>query len=104
VNKFYCLLNPIRIAYAILILNLLNISGIDLHAQDIEAIGKEKPVKVNGSLAVFSDHYMVQGIEPRSPPVVWRLTGNPNLHLFGMVFPFYFNICTHKRSFAKSFN
>lgn len=73
-------------------------------SQDLENITKEKPVKVNGSLALFSDHYMVQGIEPRSLPFVWRLTGNPNLHLFGMVFPFYFNIGTQNRSFAQPFN
>jgi hypothetical protein len=73
-------------------------------AQDIESIGKEKPIKVSGSLSAFADMYAVNGIAPRSLPFVWRLTGNPNLHLFGMVFPFYFNIGTQNRSFAQPFN
>jgi len=74
------------------------------YAQDLETIGKDKKIKVNGSLALFADQYMVQGIEPRSVPFNWRLTGNPTLHAFGMSFPFYFNIGTQNRSFAQPFN
>lgn len=73
-------------------------------AQDLENIGKQKPFKINGSLALFADQYMVQGIEPRSVPFNWRLTGNPTVHAFGMSFPFYFNIGTQNRSFAQPFN
>ncbi len=73
-------------------------------SQDIESIGKEKPIKISGSLSAFADMYAVKGIAPRSLPFVWRLTGNPNIHLFGMVFPFYFNIGTQNRSFAQPFN
>jgi hypothetical protein len=72
--------------------------------QDLEGLSKQKPLKLNGSLALFSDFYAVRGIEPRSVPFNWRLTGSPTVHAFGMVFPFYFNIGTQNRSFAQPFN
>jgi len=76
----------------------------EMQAQDLENIGKQKPLKVNGSMALFSDFYTVRGIAPRSVPFNWRLTGSPTVHAFGMTFPFYFNIGTQNRSFAQPFN
>lgn len=83
---------------ALLLLSSLGIS------QNLENLRNEKPVKLSGSLSAFTDFYAVDGIAPRSLPFVYRITGNPNLHLFGMVFPFYFNIGTQNRSFAQPFN
>lgn len=83
------------------IMLLLSSPGV---SQNLENLRNEKPVKLSGTLSAFADFYAVDGIAPRSLPFVYRITGNPNLHLFGMVFPFYFNIGTQNRSFAQPFN
>ncbi len=73
-------------------------------AQDLETIGKQKPLKFSGSLGVFADGYSVSGIPPRSTPFNWRLTGSPTVSVFGISFPFYFNIGSQQRSFTQPFN
>lgn len=75
-----------------------------LFSQDLENLAKQKPFKFNGSLAAFADFYAVDGIQPRSVPFNWRVTGSPTVHLYGISFPFYFNISQQNRSFAQPFN
>jgi hypothetical protein len=38
---------------------------LGLRAQDLETIGKEKPIRFNGGLALGANFYHVEGIEPR---------------------------------------
>jgi hypothetical protein len=75
-----------------------------LHGQDLETIGKEKPVRFNGGLSLGANFYHVEGIEPRSKPFLWSINGSPTVTLFGISFPFYFNIGAQNRSFAQPFN
>ncbi len=77
---------------------------LGLRAQDLETIGKEKPIRFNGGLALGANFYHVEGIEPRSKPFLWSINGSPTFTLFGISFPFYFNIGAQNRSFAQPFN
>jgi len=74
------------------------------NSQDLENIGQQKPIKFSGSLSAFTDFYAVSGIAPRSTPFNWRITGTPTIQLYGISFPFYFNIGSQNKSFAQPFN
>ena len=73
-------------------------------SQDLESIGKQKPIKFGGGLSLFADAYSSHGIPPRSTPFNWRLTGSPTVTIYGISFPFYFNIGSQERSFTQPFN
>ena len=73
-------------------------------SQDLEQIGKQKPVRLNGGLTVLANSYQVSGIDPRSKPFLWSINGSPTLTLYGVSLPFYFNIGAQNRSFSQPFN
>jgi len=75
-----------------------------IYSQNLEGISKQKPFKVNGGLSLFSDLYTVNGIAPRSTPFNWRLTGSPTVSIYGISFPFFFNIGSQNSSFTQPFN
>lgn len=90
-------------ARCLLILVLL-IACSALRGQDLEGLSQQKPLKLNGSLSLFGDAYLVKGIPPRSTPYNWRLTGSPTVTIYGVSFPFYFNVGSQERSFTQPFN
>lgn len=73
-------------------------------SQDLEQIGKQKPVRLNGGLTVLANSYQVSGISPRSKPFLWSINGSPTLNIYGVSLPFYFNIGAQNRSFSQPFN
>ena len=57
---------------------------LSVTAQDLGAIGKEKPVRVNGSLSVMGGPYFYSGDgTPRNEPFWWNTTGAVTLSLYG---------------------
>jgi hypothetical protein len=73
-------------------------------AQDLEQIGKQPALRLNGGLTVLGNLYQVQGIPPRSNPFLWSINGSPTLTIYGVSLPFYFNIGAQERNFAQPFN
>jgi len=94
--------NKITILFIPLLTFLL--TSIHLQAQDLEQIGKQKPVRLNGGLTVLANTYQVSGIVPRSKPFLWSINGSPTLNIYGVTLPFYFNIGAQNRSFSQPFN
>ncbi len=90
--------------YSYITLLLLLVQSSIITGQDLENIGQQKPLRFRGSLSAFSDFYGVTGIAPRSTPFNWRVTGSPTIQLYGVSFPFFFNIGSQNRSFAQPFN
>ncbi|MBX9853688.1 MAG: hypothetical protein K2X86_18240 [Cytophagaceae bacterium] len=73
-------------------------------AQNLESIGKEKPLKVSGSLGTTHTFYGVNGIENRRPPYLWFLNGGINFDLYGWSVPFSASWSNQNREFRQPFN
>ena len=64
-------------------------SAETIHAQDVGALAKQKPVKFSGGLNVTANLYKnVQGRE-RLDPFAWTVSGSPTLTLYGISVPFF---------------
>jgi hypothetical protein len=79
--------------------------GSKIQAQDLEQIGKTKPVRLSGSFSMQAGPYVYigKGI-PRNEPFWWQLNGSPNLSIYGWQLPFSFNYGSRNRSFVQPFN
>lgn len=75
-----------------------------LHAQDLERIGQEKPVKITGSVSARGTFYGVDGIRQRRSPLAYILSGQVNVNLYDLSFPFSFSYSNQDRSFSQPFN
>jgi hypothetical protein len=74
-------------------------------AQDLELIGKSKPLVMSGSLNAQIGPYLYFGDgEPRNDPFWWQVTGSPTFSIYGWQIPFSFNYGSRNRSFNQPFN
>lgn len=71
-----------------LIMSLLAIPFNFSQAQDIEAIGKEKPIKVSGTIGTTQTLYAVSGIPNRRPPYLAFINGGVIFNIYQWVVPF----------------
>lgn len=86
-------------------LSFLILSRQPLLAQDLELIGKTKPVRLSGTLSLQGGPYIYIGKgEPRNEPFWWQASGAPVLSLYGWQLPFSFNYGSRNRSFNQPFN
>lgn len=86
-------------------LSFLFLSRQPLLAQDLELIGKTKPVRLSGTLSLQGGPYVYIGKgEPRNEPFWWQASGAPVLSLYGWQLPFSFNYGSRNRSFNQPFN
>lgn len=76
----------------------------DLAAQDLGAIGKEKPFKISGSLSANQMLYTADGIPNRRPPWNYFLTGSLNIGLYGWTVPLSYMISNQNSQFQQPFN
>ncbi len=72
--------------------------------QNLESIGKEKPVTVSGGVSASQIFYTADGIESRRDPYSYFFTGNLNLSLYGWSVPLSFALSNQNRSFQQPFN
>jgi hypothetical protein len=77
-------------------------SGVS--AQNLESIGKEKPLSVTGGVSLNQIIYGVTGIESRRDPYSYFASGNINFSLYGWSVPLSFSISNQNRSFSQPFN
>jgi len=73
-------------------------------AQDLEAIGQQKPVTISGGASARLLFYSAKGIPDRRKPFSYVFTGSPTLTLYGMTIPFYFVYSEQERNFRQPFN
>ncbi|MCX2744399.1 hypothetical protein OO013_11005 [Mangrovivirga sp. M17] len=80
------------------------LSTIKAQNIDLESIGKEKPLTVNGGISVNQIFYKGFGIENRRDPYSYFLSGNLNLTIFGISAPVSFAYSNQQVSFRQPFN
>lgn len=80
------------------------ISVMQLHGQNLEAIGNEKPLKINGGISLNQTAYASSDSLSRRDPYNYYLSGNLNLSLYGWSVPLSFNYSNQKTTFTQPFN
>jgi hypothetical protein len=75
-----------------------------LTAQNLDAIGKEKPISLSGGISFNQIFYSTNGIQSRRNPYSYFASGNLNLSLYGWAIPLTFGIRNRKTSFTQPFN
>lgn len=83
---------------------VLGSGSINLMAQNLEAIGREKPFGVTGGVSLNQLFYAVEGIESRRPPYTYVASGNLNLSLYGWSVPLSFSVSNQNTTFQQPFN
>lgn len=88
----------------ILLLTLVG-QALAVEAQDLGSIGKEKPVRLNGSLSLMGGPYFYSGDgTPRNEPFWWNTNGSLTLSLYGWQVPVSFNVGSQQRTWTQPFN
>ncbi|RAW02130.1 hypothetical protein DQQ10_06165 [Pseudochryseolinea flava] len=75
-----------------------------LYAQNLESIGKEKPLTVTGGISLNQIFYTANGIDSRRDPYTYFASGNVNFSLYGWSVPFSFSYSNQNTSFQQPFN
>lgn len=89
---------------AIVAIFALIVSSGTVIAQNLEAIGKEKPVQISGGVSLNQIFYSVNGIESRRDPYSYYASGNINFSLYGWSVPLSFSLSNQNVSFQQPFN
>lgn len=76
------------------------------YAQQLDAIGKQQALKVNGGVSLEQVGYLASGLDQgRRDPYNFFLSGNININLYGWSVPFSFNYSNQSRvTFSQPFN
>lgn len=86
------------------IIGVVCISATSLVAQNLESIGKEKPLSVTGGVSLSQVFYAANGIDSRRDPYTYFASGNVNFSLYGWSVPFSFSFSNQNTSFQQPFN
>ncbi|MBT1705422.1 hypothetical protein [Chryseosolibacter indicus] len=77
---------------------------ISIFAQNLELVGKEKPVSISGGLSLSQIFYTSQGINSRRDPYSYFASGSINFSLYGWSVPVSFSLSNQNTSFQQPFN
>src|SRR5690349_18511951 len=80
------------------------LSPLFLKGQNLESIGKEKPLSINGGVSLNQVFYGASGIESRRDPYSYFASGNINFSLYGWSVPVSFSFSNQNSSFQQPFN
>lgn len=72
--------------------------------QNLETIGKEKPLTVTGGLSLNQIFYTAAGIDSRRDPYSYFASGNINFSLYGWSVPLSFSFSNQNSAFQQPFN
>jgi hypothetical protein len=72
--------------------------------QNLESIGKEKPVSITGGASLNQVFYSANGIDSRRDPYTWYASGNINFSLYGWSVPLSFSFSNQNTAFQQPFN
>lgn len=93
-----------RCLFILLLGMAFTIGSVNLIAQNLDAIGKQKPFGVSGGVSLNQLFYAVGGIESRRLPYTYVASGNLNLSLYGWSVPFSFSVSNQNTTFQQPFN
>lgn len=79
-------------------------TNVAVVAQDLESIGKEKPLSFSGGLSLSQIFYAARGVDARRDPYSYFASGNVNLSLYGWSVPLSFSVSNHNYTFSQPFN
>lgn len=88
----------------ILLAAMLLFSFCIVHAQKLDAIGKEKALSMNGSASLSQQFYGANGIESRRSPYTYFANAALNLSIYGWSIPLSFSFSNQNTSFQQPFN
>jgi len=74
------------------------------YSQNLDAIGKERPLSITGGVSLNQILYGVTGIESRRDPYTYYASGNLNFALYGWNCPLSFSVSNRNTSFQQPFN
>jgi hypothetical protein len=77
---------------------------LNVFSQNLETIGKEKPIKISGGVSLNQIAYAASGIDSRRNPYSYYATGNLNLSLYGWSIPLSLSYSNQSVSFHQPFN
>jgi hypothetical protein len=83
---------------------VFNFFAYALAAQNLESIGKDKPVAVSGGVSLNQIFYTASGIDERRDPYSLYASGNVNFTLYGWSVPLSFSYSNQNTSFQQPFN
>lgn len=88
------------------LLTLLVFAGVvsNVYSQNLETIGKEKPLKISGGASLSQIFYTASGIDSRRDPYTYYGSGNINFNFYGWNVPFSFSFSNQNTSFQQPFN
>lgn len=89
---------------SLLFVVFFGVLGSVAFAQNLDAIGKEKPLSVSGGVSLNQIGYAVSGIESRRDPYTYYASGNINFSLYGWSCPLSFSVSNSNTSFQQPFN
>jgi hypothetical protein len=72
--------------------------------QNLELVGKEKPVKINGGISLNQIGYLSTDSISQREPYNYFLSGNLNLSPYGWSIPLTFSYSNQKTSYTQPFN
>jgi hypothetical protein len=72
--------------------------------QNLETIGKEKPIKISGGVSLNQIAYTASGLDNRRAPYSYYASGNLNVSLYGWNVPLNFNYSNQSVTFQQPFN
>jgi len=75
-----------------------------LFAQNLESIGKSKPLTVTGGVSLSQIFYGASGIQARRDPYAYFASGSVNFSLYGWNVPVSFSVSNQSTSFQQPFN
>jgi len=87
-----------------LILFFLLLNAKPLYAQDLNNLGDQKPVSLDGSISLSGTKYSIAGAPARRPPTSWTIVGSPTLTLYGVSLPFTFILSDQESDFRQPFD
>ena len=93
-----------RIKATILALLFLTSHIFTLHSQNLENLGKEKPLKINGGISFNQIFYDAVGIHSGRMPYTYYVAGNLNFTIYGWSVPFSYFYSNQQSSFQQPFN
>lgn len=83
---------------------LLMLTSLPAFSQDLESIGKARPLDFSGSLSLRLNSYSTSRQNNIRDPFFWTLSGSPTISLYGVTMPFYFSFSQKNRDFRQPFN
>ncbi|MBD3240440.1 MAG: hypothetical protein GF331_07630 [Chitinivibrionales bacterium] len=82
----------------------IGLAIIPAAAQDLAAIGKQKPFSLATNLSLNTSLYSATGIDNRQEPFGWQAAGTVTLGIYGLQLPISFVVGEDQRAFKQPFD